>query len=220
MKKALLAGMALITAAALCSCGGNKPAETTTAAAQTTTAAAQSTQADTTAAAASGSSESSGRAIVNDGSKVGVLQEIPGQNVLKIKGLIVNTGSGHHDYESIATLYENGYKTAGLNSEYYLSEWIEIYADTDDKGFAIYAAKNDPDKDYSEITVAELEKNLEGNDLPYCEVEEGADKENYGFLASFYIHPDYNDPGLYNVFFTKGGKVAYMVQLTLVPEGN
>ena len=219
MKKALLTGMALITAAALCSCGGSKPAETTTAAAQTTAAAAQQAQTDT-AAAPSGSAGSESRAIINDGSKVGVLQEFPGQDVLKIKGLIVNTGSGHHEYDSIETLYSKGYKTSGLNSEYYMNEWIEIYADTNDKGFAIYAAKNDPDKDYSEITVAELQKNLGGNDLPYCEVEEGADKENYGFIASFYIHPDYNEPGLYNVFFTKGGKVAYMVQLTLIPESN
>ena len=213
MKKTIFAIMVFITATVLCSCGGNKPTAENIIATE-----AQPAQTEPSASL-SGSSERISSAVVNDGSKVGVLQEIPEQGVMKINGMIVNTGSGIHDYESIETLYAKGYRTEGLNSEYELNEWIELYADTDEKGFAVYVTKNDPEKDYSGITVAELEKNIGETELPHWEIgDEGADKDNYGFIGSFYIHPEGNDPGLYNVFFTKGDKAAYMLQLMLIPE--
>ena len=218
MKKVLLAGMAFLLAAALCSCGGGKSPETTTAAANTTAATAKPVQTEKTDAPPSGSSESGSRAIVSDGSRVGVLQEIPGQNVMKINGLILTTGSGHHDYSSIEELYPKGYKTEGLNSEYYLNEWISLYGGTDDTNFQVYIAPSDPDKDYSTVTAAEIDNHDEKYDLPSLDIgDDGIDKENNGHIGDFYINPDRNDAGLYNVFFVKSGKVAYMLQITLVP---
>ena len=181
------------------------------AAAQTATEAAASKTESEAATKASAS------AVVTDGSKVGTLQAVKPQEDFVIKGMVLLSDSGHHDYGTPEQLTDTSFVTSGLHADFYLNEWIGIYTDTDASLFNVYVVENDAQKDYAEVTEQELRTICEEKSFPMLE---GAtpDKAQHNYLGGLYVNPDYGKPGLYNMFFAKGGNVAYMVQINLNPE--
>ncbi|MCR5611749.1 MAG: hypothetical protein K6F68_08000 [Clostridiales bacterium] len=156
-------------------------------------------------------------AFVTDGSKVGVLQNAGDPAFLRINGLIITTGSGHHEYPAIEELAEAGYKTEGLYAEYYLSEWFDVYADIEGDGaIGVYVLPNDPNADYSKMKDADLLAVHESLDYPVYHDVPHCDAEDHGLLFEAYVHEE-NGPGLYNIIFTDGENIIYMVQLRILP---
>ncbi len=153
--------------------------------------------------------------IISDGSKVGSLQLLD-KDDKTIRGIIITTGSGHHEYPAYTNMTKSDFSMGTVYTEYYMNEWIDICIDTDAQSVETAIVKNDKNKDYSKITFAEFTAMREG-------IEDGAlsaqpDPDNMYHFGSFYLNPAYCDPGLYNLFFACNGKVVGMVQLTFIPE--
>ncbi len=210
MKRTAAFFLALVTAAALTGCGGSGSTGNDGGA-----PAAQSSAAGDAAPANNGSTAQQ-PAVITDGSKCGVLQKAAEQDALTLKGLILTTGSGHHDYPAIDELMKDGWKTDGLYSTYYLNEWIEVYADCGQE-VSLYVVKNQPDTDYAAMTEADLIKISEAEAYPNAAAGLKPDAENNGLLTSFYVHQEMGE-GLYNMCFVSGGKICCLVQLMLEPE--
>lgn len=215
MKYKAFALTAILAAALFTGCGGKESGSSAsgsgTAAANTASASAAES-----GTAASTGSNSGNPAVTVDGSRCGVLQKAADQDAFTVKGLILTTGSGHHDYPAIGDLIGKGYQTEGLYSEYYLSEWIDVYADCD-PSVNFYVVKNQPDADYAAMTEADLIRISEESDYPVVSAGLTPDADENGKLTSFYVHPEMGE-GLYNMCFISGGKVCYLVQLRLTPE--
>lgn len=153
--------------------------------------------------------------ILTDGSRLGILQKIEDEAGESVKGVILTTGSGQHDYPAAEILSREGYKTSELCYEYELNEWIDFYAQTvpSDLQMNIYILKNEENVDYGELTAAQIEDRCFSKGRICWAVR--PDPENYGYLDSVCIKPDEAVAGLYNVFFSAPG-VRYMVQLSLI----
>lgn len=166
----------------------------------------------------SGSSapEQAEKSVINDGSRLGVLQPVAEQNDFVIKGLYISSESGQHKYPHVDDV--DAFGTDGLNSEFELNEWIGFYVDTEHKSpMNIYIVRNDAEADYSKITEQELAGICSDKDYPVI-ADAAPDGENRGFAGQAYVHPESSQPDLFNVFFTANGKVCYMVQLNLIAE--
>jgi hypothetical protein len=211
MKRTLAVILAALTAAALTGCGGNGSSGSGQNAGNSAAAPAAESSVP---ANADGNAKTS--AVVTDGSKCGVLQKVTDQNDFELRGLILTTGSGHHNYPSVEDQLKDGYKTEGLCSTYYLNEWFEIYADCD-KAVNIYVVQNQPDADYAAMTEADLQKIDESAAYSNSVTDAVPDAENNGQLWSTYVNGEL-DAGLYNICFVSGGKLCYLVQITLEPE--
>ena len=209
MKRTTAVFAALLLAASCTGCGGS--VQTDSPAAQSSAAADNGTPAGAAETAQSGS-------IITNGSKCGVLQKVADQNDFELRGLILTTGSGHHNYPAIADLIKDGYKTEGLYSTYMLNEWFEIYSDCD-KPVNIYVVQNQADADYAAMTEADLQKIDESAAYSNSVTDVKPDPENNGLLWSTYVNSEM-DAGLYNICFVSGGKLCYLVQLTLEPENE
>jgi hypothetical protein len=215
----LLIGLMALSFAA---CGG-KPGES----GSSETAKPAETQQGESSGDGGGSKETAApqSSVVLDGSRLGVLQPVKEQDALKINGLVIATGSGHHEYPSAQELLAAGFKTEGLYSEYMIQEWFEIYISTaGNKPVKVIILPNDPAADYTKLTAADLEAASEALSYPvYCDTVE-PDPEVYGenepyALVSAYVHPELEaGPGLYNVFFANGNDICYAVQLNIIPE--
>ena len=220
MKKLLALTLAAILALSLAACGKSNTDGSDETAAQTTAAEATAAQTEAAATEAAPADETTANAssLITDGSKLGVLQTVTEQNDLVIKGLIITTGSGHHEYPSLEELVAKGYQTEGLNSEYFVSEWVEVYGDVEgDKPLQMIVLPNDPAVDYTKLKTADLLTAVENLPTPIFAEEVTPDAENNGRLGSFYVHQDYYQAGLYNVFFASGDNICSMVQLNVVP---
>ena len=215
MKKIIAIALAALLALTLASCGGRKPANDGGSAAEADTTAAL---AETTAGEAAPSDETlpEGTALSLDGSRLGVLQTVAGQDGLRVNGLLFASGSGHHTYPSIDEMIAGGYRTEGLCDEFFLSEWIEVYGDVTGSPLQVYVLPNDPGADYTKLKTADLAAMSQALDYPIFADEVVPDAENHGFLCSFYVHQEL-PAGLYNVFFAGAEEICGVVQLNIVP---
>ena len=173
-------------------------------------------------------SNSSG--IVEYDYKEGVLTAVvdengnPKQNDFIINGVILvgnrHSYFGTDDVEgALANFVKEGYKTEGINSSFYLNEYIGFYMDTQYSGYTgdvkILAL---PHK-----TVEEYEKMSEDGlfDLAYskgfCMDYSNPDENNYKFVAENYVNIDLPE-GKYDLLFTYKGKVAYFINVNLTLE--
>jgi|GEM_PF-2476738 hypothetical protein len=214
MKKITAILLAVLMLLAITACG-KKPDSSGSNSGNSNSGSNNSENGDPSGNNGSGNTESS--VFVLDGSKLGVLQPAKDTGKLKINGLIFTTGSGHHDYPGIDELAQSGYKTSGLYSEYYLSEWIAVYGDIENNSpTMIFVLPNDPNADYSKMTAAQLDAASEGLSYSIYAGEAIPDTDDNGYMVDFYVHEDLGK-GLYNVFFTDGVNVCYIVQLNILP---
>ena len=150
----------------------------------------------------------------------------PKQTDFVIDGIILV--GNRHSYEGIPAegegimeaLVKKGYNKDGINTSFYLNEWIEFYIDTKYSG-----AESDvkilitPHK-----TVEELEK------MPLSKLEELAndnggyvidyktpEADNYKYVGNGYVNMDYPE-GKYDILFTYKGKLAYFINVNLTKE--
>ena len=162
-------------------------------------------------------SPANGASVSLDGSKLGVLQKIR-EGSVNVKGLLLTTDSGHHDYSSIQELIGGGYKTEGLYNEFFLNEWIGVYGELEGGSSVLaFVLPNDPDTDVSKLTPADLEQ--ASSKLDYVPITEPLtpDPEDHGRMIGFYVHEELGE-GLYNVFFCDGKDIVSVLQLKLVPQ--
>ena len=211
MKKTCILLLAALTASACTGCGSGSGTQNNSQAGAGNAAADSGTPAV--------SEQTANKvAVITDGSKCGVLQKAAEQDAFELRGLILTTGSGHHNYPAIADLIKDGYKTEGLYSTYMLNEWFEIYGDCN-KPVNIYVVQNQADTDYAAMTEADLQKIEESAAYTNSVTDVAPDAENNGLLWSTYVNSDM-DAGLYNICFVSGGKLCYLVQLTLEPASE
>lgn len=162
----------------------------------------------------------------------GVLTEIvdedgnPKQTDFVIDGLILV--GNRHSYSgldagadgTIEILASKGYKKEGLNSSFYLNEYIEFYIDT---------KYNGPEEDVKILvtphkTVEELQK------MSFSKLEELAqnnggfvldyqipDEDNFKYVGNGYVSMDYPE-GKYDILFTYKGKLAYFINIDETKE--
>ena len=163
--------------------------------------------------------------------KDGVLTQVfdedgnPKQTDFVIDGVIL-VGNRHSyagleaDTEGIIEkLASQGYKKEGINSSFYLNEYIQIYLDTkyagDENDIWILVV---PHKE-----ISELEK-MDFDDLQYLAQEKGSvmnyttpEEFNYKYVNEGYVSMDY-PTGKYDILFTYKEKIAYFIEVSLTKE--
>ena len=164
--------------------------------------------------------------------KDGVLNQIvdeegnPKQTDFIIDGLIL-VGNRHSyaglDTESegiIEKLSQQGYKTQGINSSFYLNEYIEFYIDTKYDGpsndVKILVTPHKTVEELEIMSLSELEELANDNGgfvLDYKTPE----VDNYKYVGNGYVNMDYPE-GKYDILFTYKGQLAYFVNITETKE--
>ena len=164
--------------------------------------------------------------------KDGVLNQIvdeegnPKQTDFIIDGLIL-VGNRHSyaglDTESegiIEKLSQQGYKTQGINSSFYLNEYIEFYIDTKYDGpsndVKILVTPHKAVEELEIMSLSELEELANDNGgfvLDYKTPE----VDNYKYVGNGYVNMDYPE-GKYDILFTYKGQLAYFVNITETKE--
>ena len=164
--------------------------------------------------------------------KDGVLNQIvdeegnPKQTDFIIDGLIL-VGNRHSysglDIESegiIEKLSQQGYKTQGINSSFYLNEYIEFYIDTKYDGpsndVKILVTPHKTVEELEIMSLSELEELANDNGgfvLDYKTPE----VDNYKYVGNGYVNMDYPE-GKYDILFTYKGQLAYFVNITETKE--
>ena len=150
----------------------------------------------------------------------------PKQTDFVIDGIILAGNRHTYDGDSVdgnmEYLSKKGYKKEGLNKDFYLNEWIELYIDTKYSG-----ASNDvkilitPHK-----TVEELET-MSFSQLQELATENGGaiidyetpDEENYKYVGNGYVNADYPD-GKYDILFTYKGQLTYFININETKEAE
>ena len=215
MKRTIAILLVALMVLCFAACGG-KPAE---GAADATGKPAENQQGGEGSGEAPGGNDSPANQspVALDGSRIGVLQPVK-EGRVRIKGLLLTTDSGHHDYPSIEELSEGGFKTEGLYAEYFTSEWFAVYADVEGgASTGVFILPNDPNRDVTKLTAAELAAASESLPYPVYAGECSPDPENNGLLFAAYVHNELG-AGLYDVFFTDGDEIVYVLQLNITPE--
>ena len=150
----------------------------------------------------------------------------PKQTEFIIDGLILI--GNHHSYygeeegseSTIEKAVKDGYKKEGINSSFYLNEWIEIYLDTkyagDAKNVDIVIAPHKTVEEWEKMTKVEvMEYALQNGG--YTIVYETPNAENYKYVNNGYVNEDY-PAGAYDLLFFYKDKLAYFVNLSLTKE--
>ena len=151
----------------------------------------------------------------------------PKQTEFVIDGIILV--GNRHEYidrkeamEYIEYFAKQGYKKEGINSSFFLGEYISFYIDTK------YTGPNDDVKILvtPHKTVEELEK-LSITKLQELALDNGGfvldyntpEKDNYKYVGEGYVHQDYPE-GKYDILFVYQGKLAYFINITEAKETN
>ena len=150
---------------------------------------------------------------------------IPKQNDFVIDGIILI--GNRHEYRGdddtmgiIDYFVQKGYNKEGLNSSFYLNEWIEMYLDTkytgntSDVKIVVVPHKKVEELELLSLTqLEELANEKGGFVLDYKTPEE----DNHKYIGNGYVNADYPE-GKYDILFTYKGKIAYFITVELVKE--
>ena len=145
----------------------------------------------------------------------------PKQTDFVIDGIILI--GNRHDYlglgaelsDTMEKFAEQGYKKEGINSSFYLNEWIEFFIDTKYAGaesdVKILVTPHKTVEEYEKMTYSQLEElaNNGGFVLEYKTPE----IDNYKYVGNGYVNMDYPE-GKYDILFTYKGKLAYFINIT------
>ena len=158
--------------------------------------------------------------------KDGVLTQIvdeegnPKQTDFVIDGIIL-IGNGHEyrgddkTMEIIDYFVEKGYNKEGINSSFYLNEYIQFYIDTKYSGSAndvkILVTPHKTVEELEKLSLTKLEELANENGgfvLDYKTPE----ADNYKYVGEGYVNMDYPE-GKYDILFTYKGKLAYFINI-------
>ena len=112
-------------------------------------------------------------------------------------------------------LVQEGYKKEGINSSFYLNEWIEIYLDTKYTGkegnVRILITPHKTVEEYQKMTAVEIVTLAEekGAVIEY----KTPDVENHKYVGNGYVSMDYPE-GKYDILFMYNEKLAYFINIT------
>ena len=162
--------------------------------------------------------------------KDGVLTQIVDENGnpvvtdFIVDGLIL-VGNRHYYYDTddtdtiINNFVNQGYKKEGLNSSFYLNEWIEFYIDTPYVGplarLSVFVVPYKPIEEYQELSFKKLLETA--NEKGFNLTIDHIDKDNYNYMGEGYVNLDYPE-GKYVILFLYEQKIAYFVQIDLTKE--
>ena len=163
--------------------------------------------------------------------KDGVLTQVvdeegnPKQIAFVVDGIVL-IGNRHSyiglDAESgdiVEKLVKQGYKKEGINSSFYLNEYIQFYLDTKYTGpesdIKILVTPHKTVEEYEKMSSAELTELAEekGFVMDY----QKPDADNYNYVGENYVNIDLPE-GKYDILFTYKGKLAYFINVDLTKE--
>lgn len=162
----------------------------------------------------------------------GVLTQIvdeegnPKQTDFVLDGIILV--GNRHSYEGVDPeseglmnkLVAKGYNKEGINSEFYLNEYIEFYIDTKySKAASDVKVLVTPHKTVEELekmSLSQLEE-LATNNGGFVLDFNTPDAQNYMYFGEGYVNMDYPE-GKYDILFTYKGKLAYFININLTKE--
>ncbi len=150
----------------------------------------------------------------------------PKQTDFVIDGVIlVGNRHSYNDLEAgaegvIAKLAAQGYKKEGINSSFYLNEWIEFYIDTKYNGSAndvkILVVPHKTVEELEKLSLSKLEELANDNGGFVLEYKT-PEADNYKYVGNGYVNMDYPE-GQYDILFTYKGKIAYYINITETKE--
>ncbi len=150
----------------------------------------------------------------------------PKQTDFVIDGIILV--GNRHSYEGIDPESEGlmkkivalGYKKTGLNSSFYLNEWIEMYIDTKYSGSVsdvkILITPHKTVEELEKLSLSQLEE-LANENGGYVIDYQTPETDNYKYVGNGYVNADYPE-GKYDILFTYKGKLAYFINVNLTKE--
>ncbi len=149
----------------------------------------------------------------------------PKQTDFVIDGIILV--GNRHEYRGEDTTIDNityfaqkGYKKEGINSSFFLSEWIEFYIDTkyskpvDDVKIIVAPHKTVEELEKLSLTKLEELANENGGFVLDYKTPEA---DNYKYVGEGYVNMDYPE-GKYDILFAYKGKLAYFINVNLTKE--
>lgn len=149
----------------------------------------------------------------------------PKQTDFVIDGIILV--GNRHEYrpensteEIIDYFVKQGYKKEGINSSFYLNEYIQFYIDTKYSGSAndvkILVTPHKTVEELEKLSLTKLEELANENGgfvLDYKTPE----ADNYKYVGEGYVNMAYPE-GKYDILFTYKGKLAYFINVNLTKE--
>ena len=148
----------------------------------------------------------------------------PKQTDFVIDGIILI--GNRHDYDrndtmTITEYFANqGYKKEGLNSSFYLGEWIEMYIDTkytgSESNVKIFITPHKTVEELEKMSLSQLEE-LANDNGGYIIEYKTPEADNYKYVGNGYVNMDY-PIGKYDVLFTYKGKLAYFININETKE--
>ena len=119
----------------------------------------------------------------------------------------------------IQKLVSQGYLKEGINSSFYLNEYIEFYIDTPYVGplakLDVFVVPYKPIEEYQNMS---FKKILElANEKGFNLSIDNIDKDNYFYAGEGYVNMDYSE-GKYDILFLYDQKIAYFLQIDLTKE--
>ena len=120
----------------------------------------------------------------------------------------------------IEKLASQGYKKEGINSSFYLNEWIEFYIDTNYSGspndVKILITPHKTVEELEKLSLTKLEE-LANDNGGYVIDYKTPEVDNYKYVGNGYVNMDYPE-GKYDILFTYKGKLAYFININLTKE--
>ena len=120
----------------------------------------------------------------------------------------------------IEKLVSQGYKKEGINSSFYLNEWIEFYIDTKYSGSAndvkILITPHKTVEELEKLSLTKLEE-LANDNGGYVIDYKTPEADNYKYVGNGYVNMDY-PKGKYDILFTYKGKLAYFININETKE--
>ena len=150
----------------------------------------------------------------------------PKQTDFVIDGIILV--GNRHSYEGIPAegerimeaLVKKGYNKDGINTSFYLNEWIEFYIDTKYSGaesdVKILITPHKTVEELEKLSLTKLEE-LANDNGGYVIDYKTPEADNYKYVGNGYVNMDYPE-GKYDILFTYKGKLAYFINVNLTKE--
>ena len=148
----------------------------------------------------------------------------PKQTDFVIDGIILI--GNRHEYdrddtmEYIEYFAKQGYKKEGINSSFYLNEWIEMYIDTKYAGsesdVKILITPHKTVEELEKMSLTKLEE-LATENGGYVIDYQTPEADNYKHVGAGYVNQDYKE-GKYDILFTYKGKLAYFININEIKE--
>jgi hypothetical protein len=150
----------------------------------------------------------------------------PKQTDFVIDGIILV--GNRHGYEGIPAegegiieaLVKKGYNKDGINTSFYLNEWIEFYIDTKYSGaesdVKILITPHKTVEELEKMSLAKLEELATENGGYVINYQKPAE-DDYKHVDNGYVNMDYPE-GKYDILFTYKGKLAYFINVNLTKE--